>query len=437
MTAAYVGCLVVVFLSGAVLGRWLNRCIRRLPFRETFVDCWDGCVIDAVRDLGLRQVWWRHLPIVGWCRATGLSPAESGRRAGVELLTGLLLAALYTVEVATWSATPLTASMTAHFGSPLADPANQPHAALVLHLRFLTHAVLILALVVATFVDFDHKIIPDSITLPGAIFGLAFQIAFGCVWLVPVWYQEPRSLGLTDVLAWTFFSVDGVPDPAWREWLTSLKGIPAWTTTWPRAHALSVALAGGVVGAGVVWGVRIVGFSALGQEAMGFGDVTLMGMIGLYLGWQPVLAVFVYAPMIALVVAGVQWLFSGQKELPFGPYLSVSTLLVLLGWRWFYPPVEGMLSFFGPLLPLVFVGMLTALWGMLTAWRLVKRLLGWTEFPFDDEVEWSSADQLLFLAGEHSDERRGRWSDAGIVESAWRGCDVGRGLGLERDWRGD
>ncbi len=97
-----------------------------------------------------------------------------------------------------------------------------------------------------------------------------------------------------------------------------------------------------------------------------------------------------------------------------------------------------MLSFFGPLLPLVFVGMLTALWGMLTAWRLVKRLLGWTEFPFDDEVEWSSADQLLFLAGEHSDERRGRWSDAGIVESRgvgamWGGASVWNGIGAETE----
>jgi leader peptidase (prepilin peptidase)/N-methyltransferase len=437
MTAAYAACLVSVFLAGTVFGRWLNRCIRKLPFRETFGGCWEGCVVDAVRDLRVRQVWWRHLPIVGWYRATGLSPAECRRRAGIELLTGLLLATLYVVEVTTWSATPLTSSMTAHYGSPLTDPANHARAGLVLHLRFLTHAVLILALVVATFVDFDHKIIPDSITLPGAILGLAAQVAFGCVWLVPVWYQEPRALGLTDVVAWTLFSVDGVPDPAWREWLISLQGVPAWTSAWPIAHALTVALAGGVAGAGVIWGVRIVGFRALGQEAMGFGDVTLMGMIGLYLGWQPVVAVFVYAPMIALVVAGVQWLLNGQHELPFGPYLSASTLLILLGWPWFYPPVEGMLSFFGPLLPLVFVGMLAALWGLLSGWRLVKRLLGWSDYLTDDEVEWSSADQLLFLAGEHADERRGRWSDAGIVESAWRGCDVGRGLGLERDWRGD
>ncbi len=348
MTAAYVGCLVVVFLSGAVLGRWLNRCIRRLPFRETFVDCWDGCVIDAVRDLGLRQVWWRHLPIVGWYRATGLSPAESGRRAGVELLTGLLLAALYTVEVATWSATPLTASMTAHFGSPLADPANQPHAARgpasalsdtrgvdpragrgdVRRLRPQDHS------------RFDHAAggdfwarVSDRIRLrlagPGLVSGTSVPRAdgrFGLDVFLRRWRTRPGMARVAD-----FPQRDSGVDH-----------------TWPRAHALSVALAGGVVGAGVVWGVRIVGFRALGQEAMGFGDVTLMGMIGLYLGWQPVLAVFVYAPMIALVVAGVQWLFSGQKELPFGPYLSVSTLLVLLGWRWFYPPVRACFRFSAP-----------------------------------------------------------------------------------------
>lgn len=435
MTLAYPLCVLAVFLIGTVLGRWLNRCIRKLPFRDTFRECWDACVSEAFSDLHIRQPWWRHLPILGWWRAPGLSHAETRRRAGIELLTGLLLAVLYLVEVTTWADTPLVSSMTMHFGSPLTDPAWATHASLMLHLRFLTHAGLILALIVATFVDFDHRIIPDSITLPGAVFAIAAQLAFGCVWLVPVWYQEPRGLGLTDVLAWTFLSVDGVPDPAWSAWLTSLKGLPAWIPAWPRAHALAVALVGGVVGAGVVWGVRIVGFRALGQEAMGFGDVTLMGMIGLYLGWQPVVAVFVFAPMLALVVAGIQWLLNGARELPFGPYLSASALLVLLGWRWFYPPVEGMLSFFGPLLPMVFLTMLAALFSMLWGWRAVQGAFGWTGFPQEIAAEWSSADQLQFIAGEHSDERRGRWPDVGQVESTWPGCGIGQGLGHERVWR--
>jgi leader peptidase (prepilin peptidase)/N-methyltransferase len=91
------------------------------------------------------------------------------------------------------------------------------------------------------------------------------------------------------------------------------------------------------MGGGLTWGVRLIGSYAYGQEAMGFGDVTLMAMIGAFLGWQAVLMAFVAAPFAALLIVGLQFLISGSNVLAFGPYLSLGAVLVVLGWRWLWP----------------------------------------------------------------------------------------------------
>ncbi len=71
----------------------------------------------------------------------------------------------------------------------------------------------------------------------------------------------------------------------------------------------------------LVWVVRIVASVALQQEAMGFGDVTLMGMIGAFLGWQPAVMAFFLAPFAGVVIALAQWLTTGRKEIAYGPFL--------------------------------------------------------------------------------------------------------------------
>jgi hypothetical protein len=72
---------------------------------------------------------------------------------------------------------------------------------------------------------------------------------------------------------------------------------------------------------------------ALGQEAMGFGDVTLMAMIGSFLGWQATLLVFAFAPFAALLVASAQFFLSREKAIAFGPYLSVACVFLILFWK--------------------------------------------------------------------------------------------------------
>ena len=90
---------------------------------------------------------------------------------------------------------------------------------------------------------------------------------------------------------------------------------------------------GYLIGGGIVWGVRIFGTLAFGKEAMGLGDVHLMAAVGACLGWiDPVLAFFLAA------FVGVGWAVLSKvaggrlnRAMPYGPFLAVATLLVVLG----------------------------------------------------------------------------------------------------------
>ena len=100
-------------------------------------------------------------------------------------------------------------------------------------------------------------------------------------------------------------------------------------------QALGGSLMGYLTGGGVVWAVRILGTLGFGREAMGLGDVHLMGAVGAVLGWVDPIVVFVLAPFFGLSWAflsmGVSSLFrKKRRELPYGPHLAVATLVVLL-----------------------------------------------------------------------------------------------------------
>jgi leader peptidase (prepilin peptidase)/N-methyltransferase len=100
-------------------------------------------------------------------------------------------------------------------------------------------------------------------------------------------------------------------------------------------RVLAGVLLGYLIGGGVVWAVRIFGSLAFGKEAMGLGDVHLMAAVGACLGWiDATLAFFLAAfvgvawAILARIVAGVGGRF--VRTLPYGPFLAVATMLVLL-----------------------------------------------------------------------------------------------------------
>ena len=96
--------------------------------------------------------------------------------------------------------------------------------------------------------------------------------------------------------------------------------------------SLLSALVGMATGMILVWGIRLVARYILGIEAMGFGDVTLMGMIGAFLGWQAVLLVFFAAPFFGLVYGIVNLALGKGRAVPYGPFLCLAAVVVVIAW---------------------------------------------------------------------------------------------------------
>ncbi|MCL0324223.1 A24 family peptidase, partial [Escherichia coli] len=80
--------------------------------------------------------------------------------------------------------------------------------------------------------------------------------------------------------------------------------LPDWMKNHPHLHGLAWSLAGMLAGGGIIWLGRVSSRLILGQPAIGFGDVTLMAMIGAFIGWQPVLCAMAVAPVCGVILAG-------------------------------------------------------------------------------------------------------------------------------------
>jgi leader peptidase (prepilin peptidase)/N-methyltransferase len=96
--------------------------------------------------------------------------------------------------------------------------------------------------------------------------------------------------------------------------------------------ALGAVLLGYLIGGGVVWIVRIFGSLAFGKEALGLGDVHMMAAVGSVCGWIDATLAFFVAAFVGLAWFFVSLAFGGKvkRTLPYGPYLAVATVLVLL-----------------------------------------------------------------------------------------------------------
>jgi leader peptidase (prepilin peptidase)/N-methyltransferase len=215
--------------------------------------------------------------------------------------------------------------------------------------RLLYHFILIALLLVATVIDLDQYLIPDEITLPGVLMGIGIAAGIGNMQLMQVWVD------------WN--QVDPIRGPY----------IPEWIKDHPHWHGLVFSLAGLGVGAGITWLARLISRWALGTEALGFGDVTLMAMIGSFVGWQPVTCVFLVAPACGIVIALAQRLTSGRRMVPYGPFLSAATLLVLFLWRRLWTPTREIFGHWPTLLglaALITFGMALLL-GLLRLYRAI------------------------------------------------------------------
>jgi leader peptidase (prepilin peptidase)/N-methyltransferase len=252
---------------GAVVGSFLNVVIHRLPRPELSVARPRRSVCPAC---GTQIVWYDNLPVLSWillrgrCRAcrAGISP----RYPAVEALTALLFAVL-------------AARIVVAPGNADADD----------WLRLLATAAFTAALVAASFIDFEHRIIPDRITKPGMLLAPLVSL------VVPALHQT--------------------------HWLEGVA---------PRPAALILSAMGIAVGAGAIWGMGVLGRVVFRKEAMGFGDVKFMGFVGGMLGPVGVLLAIFLACLVGSVIGVFILIFKRDHYLPFGPYLSLGSLGILL-----------------------------------------------------------------------------------------------------------
>lgn len=418
--------VVFMFLYGAVLGSFLTVCVHRFPPHETVLGAWRSLTnpVSSYCDrCGTRLPAKDNVPILGWLLLRGrcrfCKRGIPGKYPLIELVNGLLFVLVYVMEVPQGRFAPFTDSCLTTSLSP-ANPANLfgLSGIAMINIRVAFHLVLIEALLVASLIDWELMIIPDSVTLPPMTLAIIMATLFGKFWLVPVWIQDPSLLRS----AIAFFTGQWKP-------IGSATAVPAWIAEHPNWHGLAASVAGLLVGGGVIWGIRLIGHAALRREAMGFGDVVLMAMVGAFLGWQPtVVAIFLAAglsiPMI-LCTRLVAW----NREIPFGPFLSVGTLVTLLGWKWIWPRVEMYFSL-GVLFPVVVVIFGGGLFVLLLSIRFLKRLFGWSD---DADVlfeEWTSADHLFHFSGETVDRQQGQWR-----RDSWPGESSGRGQSQWEQWR--
>lgn len=91
-------------------------------------------------------------------------------------------------------------------------------------------------------------------------------------------------------------------------------------------------LLGMVVGAGIFLFITLVGGLIAGKEAMGFGDVKLMGALGLFFGWRTIIIISLIAFLVGAIIGVILVLCrrkKGEEYIPFGPFIVIATIIAI------------------------------------------------------------------------------------------------------------
>ena len=233
------------FIFGAVFGSFANVLILRIPLEKSIVKPGSQCQ-SCHRDIK----WFDNIPILSWIflsgKCRGCDARFSVRYPFIELLMGVLFSLVF-----------LRAGYS------------------VLLLSYLCFTF---ALVVVSFIDIDHMILPDRFTLSGILIGVAFS-----------------------------FFVDEI--------------------------SLYDSILGVLLGGGVLWLVAYLYYVVRKEEGMGGGDIKLLAWIGAVLGWQSLAMVLLISCVIGALFGAIMLskTKAGLKTvIPFGPYLAFAAIVNML-----------------------------------------------------------------------------------------------------------
>jgi len=366
-----------VFLAGCGIGSVLNILIYRLPRDISLVSqapC-PACA-KAMRLLDhVGLLFWPRLK--GKCRNCKASVSASSM--ALEVFTGVAFASLFFC----------------YFHTSCIQ--EMPDVLNMGWLVYLVHIILLSVLIVSTVIDLEFWIIPLSVcwfVTGAAIIGMAVAAA-GVAMQGPIPSLIPTANPITGALASgsmlglaaspgllatggikrsyeceqpTESSPDTAPESGPFEddgqfnhrqemcrelwflapvlalalavyWLT--QSVPPVTAWWdmflakPWASGALGSVWGYVLGCAVIWGIRIMGTMGLGKEAMGLGDVHLMGAVGAVIGPTLVCVAILVSCIYGAVLGIVLLLFKRNRAFPFGPYLAVGTVTVMILRDWF------------------------------------------------------------------------------------------------------
>jgi leader peptidase (prepilin peptidase)/N-methyltransferase len=340
------------FALGCIVGSFLNVCIHRLPLGMSIVTPPSHCP-----HCKYSIPWWLNIPLVTWLalrgRCKNCGAPISPRYFVVELLTGLAF-------LGCWL----------EFGDPVHEYPSMPLA--------LVYAVFLAGLICATFIDFEHFIIPDEITYGGVATGLvasfflpALQdsdaMRFGLLWSALGAVAGAGIVYAILRLGKLLFGRQKIKFPAETKMIFSEtclhlpdKEIPYDELFWRKsdmivARAKRVELIDRSYFDAVVRisqsSVRIEQdkFEAeainpedvphmeicgseiiVPREAMGLGDVKFMAAIGAFLGWQGVVFSLMVSSLIGSAV-GVTLILTKRREwsskIPYGPYIALAAAI--------------------------------------------------------------------------------------------------------------
>lgn len=259
---------------GALWGSFFNVCIHRIGLYESVVRPRSRCP-----GCGQEIAWYDNVPILSWLLLRGRCRRC---RAPISIRYPLVEALSLALACGVWARFVWRVD-----GDPVA-----------LLARFFVYFAFAGTLVVLAGIDFDHKLLPDRITMP------AIPIFFVC------------SLVLRDLPSLT---VAGVVVPGGE------------------------ALLGAVLGYGLVAVTAELAYLVLGREGMGYGDAKLLAMVGALLGWRGTLVTFFGAPFAGLPILVPALLLSKRRlfglEVPYGPILVLAALAYLFFGQLLPPPL--------------------------------------------------------------------------------------------------
>ncbi|MFN7736591.1 MAG: prepilin peptidase [Pirellula sp.] len=368
-------CLI---LAGLVLGPLINLWIYSICFFPSPVSPWQK-----------RPAEWSSLsvvcklPIVGWLFRSSDKDSLGKffwlRPFLIELITPILWVLLYRTVMSGYCI-PIEI-----------QPSSAQRWAL--SVQFASYSILLTLLTVATFIDFDEMTIPDLITVPGTLIGVLGSA------LIPSWpLWEPQTVGTIIPLNQESVSMHaGSPSDwimewgqtggwssgltiailIWLAWCCAFgnlrwisrrgfsKGVQYAIVSFLRSfnlplivlmsalgsvliiasyvwlpleqwRALLSSLIGIGLGGALVWSFRLISRFVFGREALGFGDVTLMAMVGAFFGWQIAWIAFFLAPILGVPLIVLRSLLTRNEETPLGPYLSIATAYLMIDWVRFW-----------------------------------------------------------------------------------------------------